>query len=1066
MKMNKRLGILVVLILIIASVTPVVTTVMAPPGTPHGVYGRVNANATTGVRAYSTDVGKNGQVTAFIQDKSDQGLDDDVVKYNPPAIPFDHYWNEIEDNIPTWAHNDPCVVIVDYEEGDYASANRSGYVAYVSALLDEGMADQQFPDTELRKIPVPQFTINGTTFINLSWTPLDNTQGLIAGYTVWRSDTNDSDMSWSEVSGGGAITDPFFNDTNVAADSMYYYAVKVVYAGTPNNIPGMFLGEGSSLMWSKSSSVVMDLIQVEYVSNGTVVDTIVVDVGMATPQVVAQGYNKTTMTPTGAVNVDWNVDLPALGIVSPASGIQTAFTANFTAGTVVITADDGTYSDSFNVTINPPQIDFIILTYTNGTEITDGTIWYMENTDDIVAQGYNNTGLTLIGPIEVDWTVTGTGGGSVTPAMGDTTTFKPLKTGVVTIMGENTTWGINDTVALTLEWLAPPQIDELRLTDFSGNNITDAMPIGGVLQIYAYGFNSSEGASVGPVEVTWEILTGDGVIDVTSGTSTNYTAGLAGGTVTIKGSNATLEDELIITISDPTVDYIKITDGPDGTELVTELISTVGSVTAYASGYNYTGDTYVDLVDVDWTDDPISLGGFSPTSGNTTTYTADAGEGTVNVTAEYAPGVTDNFTVDIQTFTRDFIRLTDEPNGEILTDITLIVGESITIYASGFHNTAGYTGLVDVDWSQSPDTIGTFSVETASSSTVFTAGNAGGTTSITGSDGVESHTLSLTILPPTVDSIMIRNASGGLGVEVTTDSFDLGGEVFKTYHCAGYNDTSGFVGPADADWTVETLIGIVNPLSGTSTQFEATAAGSGTLTCNFSGLIKTVAITVTEEVDTTSPAPPTGLDVTVDGTSIKLQWTTHPNTDGDLAGYFIYRSTSADSGFVKLNSAPITDTEYTDSGLDPGTYYYKITAVDNATIPNESDVALSTAASGEIEAAPPDDDDDEEFPMIILVIIIVVIVVVLLLFLMTRKKKPVEAVPPEEEKKELPPPPGGAAEVEEEEAIEEGEEVLPPEDETPEEGEGEEPSEEEGEPAAPEEEAESEEKELPPPPGT
>jgi hypothetical protein len=95
--------------------------------------------------------------------------------------------------------------------------------------------------------------------------------------------------------------------------------------------------------------------------------------------------------------------------------------------------------------------------------------------------------------------------------------------------------------------------------------------------------------------------------------------------------------------------------------------------------------------------------------------------------------------------------------------------------------------------------------------------------------------------------------------------------------------------------------------------------------------------------DTTPPAVPAGLTATaVSSSSINLDWA--DNTDSDLAGYKVYRSTT--SGFTP-NSAnfvkQVTTSAYTDTGLTADTtYYYKVTAVD--TSGNESQPSAQASA--------------------------------------------------------------------------------------------------------------------------
>lgn len=90
--------------------------------------------------------------------------------------------------------------------------------------------------------------------------------------------------------------------------------------------------------------------------------------------------------------------------------------------------------------------------------------------------------------------------------------------------------------------------------------------------------------------------------------------------------------------------------------------------------------------------------------------------------------------------------------------------------------------------------------------------------------------------------------------------------------------------------------------------------------------------------DTTPPSPPTGLTASLNGINAALDW--EDNTEGDLHGYNVYRSTTSGAGFSKVNSSLIVDSQYTDTGTSRNrTYYYIVKAVDTSL--NES------GASGE-----------------------------------------------------------------------------------------------------------------------
>jgi fibronectin type 3 domain-containing protein len=86
--------------------------------------------------------------------------------------------------------------------------------------------------------------------------------------------------------------------------------------------------------------------------------------------------------------------------------------------------------------------------------------------------------------------------------------------------------------------------------------------------------------------------------------------------------------------------------------------------------------------------------------------------------------------------------------------------------------------------------------------------------------------------------------------------------------------------------------------------------------------------------DDYAPDAPTGLDITPGDGSATLDW--NDNTEDDLDGYNVYRSTTSGSGYAKVNTSLVENSTYLDSGLTGQvTYYYVVTAVDNAA--NESE---------------------------------------------------------------------------------------------------------------------------------
>jgi fibronectin type 3 domain-containing protein/regulation of enolase protein 1 (concanavalin A-like superfamily) len=75
------------------------------------------------------------------------------------------------------------------------------------------------------------------------------------------------------------------------------------------------------------------------------------------------------------------------------------------------------------------------------------------------------------------------------------------------------------------------------------------------------------------------------------------------------------------------------------------------------------------------------------------------------------------------------------------------------------------------------------------------------------------------------------------------------------------------------------------------------------------------------------PSAPASLNLAATGAGLNLSWT--GNTEGNLAGYNVYRSTSSNGTFTKVNAALVTTNSYSDtSALTGTTYYYQVRAVD------------------------------------------------------------------------------------------------------------------------------------------
>ncbi|MCP5012111.1 MAG: alpha-amylase, partial [Aestuariibacter sp.] len=104
---------------------------------------------------------------------------------------------------------------------------------------------------------------------------------------------------------------------------------------------------------------------------------------------------------------------------------------------------------------------------------------------------------------------------------------------------------------------------------------------------------------------------------------------------------------------------------------------------------------------------------------------------------------------------------------------------------------------------------------------------------------------------------------------------------------------------------------------------------------------------VVASADTTAPAAPTGTAVTGTSSSdISIGWDAHPDTDGDLVGFELYREHTATPGFSRIASVDAGTTSFVDTGVATGeTYNYYVVAYDTSF--NRSAASNSVTATAE-----------------------------------------------------------------------------------------------------------------------
>ncbi|MBT6121516.1 hypothetical protein HOH45_08655 [bacterium] len=117
-------------------------------------------------------------------------------------------------------------------------------------------------------------------------------------------------------------------------------------------------------------------------------------------------------------------------------------------------------------------------------------------------------------------------------------------------------------------------------------------------------------------------------------------------------------------------------------------------------------------------------------------------------------------------------------------------------------------------------------------------------------------------------------------------------------------------------------------------------------------------------LDGIAPIAPQGVDLVPTSHEIEVIW--DKNSEDDIAGYNVWKSSSKDGAFVQLNTSLVTSNSYIDDGLtNVEIFYYYVTAQDeNGNISTDSESTFGFAASyrgGTLISSENWDPDDNPF---------------------------------------------------------------------------------------------------------
>ncbi|UCH90160.1 MAG: right-handed parallel beta-helix repeat-containing protein [Thermoplasmata archaeon] len=279
-------------------------------------------------------------------------------------------------------------------------------------------------------------------------------------------------------------------------------------------------------------------------------------------------------------------------------------------------------------------------------------------------------------------------------------------------------------------------------------------------------------------------------------------------------------------IKEISIDSIKIQDAPgQGGGIVDGNSYGMGSThTFYCSGYN-SQLGYIKEVPAAWSSNNENIATVTSPGTQTTFKTSGVNSGTVRVSASYSSKNT-FADVDVIPATIDYIRVQDSPTlpNSWVSNKEYPLNGSDTFYCVGYNNSIGLVGTVPASWISSNTQVGTVTLSGESTTFQASKNNSGNTYVEATSSGFTNKTGTLKVLPPSIDSLIIRTAPNGSGDYVGPRQYTKGDQ--DVFYCAGYNKTVGYVEDVSVKWeSTDTSIGTVTA-DGVFTRFEAKDTGT------------------------------------------------------------------------------------------------------------------------------------------------------------------------------------------------------------------------------------------------
>jgi PKD repeat protein len=528
------------------------------------------------------------------------------------------------------------------------------------------------------------------------------------------------------ITGGSpSVIDPMVN-----ASTVFYYspsftsgAIKAGHDLDSRVVYFPFLYfEGSDSHYNKTDImervlkwlvVKVDYMQIQDAPNGagSVVSDLTLNAGQS-QTLWAAAYNHTYGFLKNYPITNWNEDSAGSLVTVSTPGSSTLITAGIIGGSATLTANYFGVTNTTSITVNPPEPDYITLTYSpNGTEIIDFSMLASE-TILIYASCYNITS-GYLGLVDVEWSDSA-GLGGFDNTTGTSTIFTAgIVGGLSTISGDYIAYGIGDSVDITI---INAEIDYIRIEDAADSMGSEVLSlfldVGESKQLWCAAYNDSAGFLGDHGSTIWSEDSSGSLITISgSGETITVFALLAGGSTTLRANVTGVLTSAAVTVLEPTIDYIQINYqfGAFGTPVIDPIYPVGEEMDFFGAAYNLTSNyLYSVSSSSTWTSsNPTLVSVTSPGSGSTITI-SDTLYGTSTLTLSDGLGHFYQTTITVLEPIVDFIRIRSEANGagDIISSPTYDIGYEVIYYSACYNNTAAYLGDLAVSWQSSDSNLG------------------------------------------------------------------------------------------------------------------------------------------------------------------------------------------------------------------------------------------------------------------------------------------------------------------------------------------------------------------------